>query len=87
MLGGSLAAGILLSRTTPGRVLLAVVGGSYALFLVAGAAILGSRVGMRLAPHAALALGTMHLSWGTGFLVSAGKAVLGSISRFRHLRA
>src|SRR5215213_1503659 len=66
----SLAAGTLLSRTTPGRVFLAVVGGSYALLLVVGAAILGSRVGMRLAPHAALALGIMHLSWGAGFLVS-----------------
>ena len=40
MLVGSLAAGILLSRTTPGRVMLAVVGGSYAPFLVVGAAIL-----------------------------------------------
>ena len=79
----SLAAGILLSRTTPGRVFLTVVGSSYALFLVVGATILGSRVGMRLAPHAALALGTMHLSWGTGFLVSAGKAVLGRIPGLR----
>src|SRR5215213_4796362 len=87
MLVVSLAAGILLSRTTPGRVFLAVVGGSYALLLVVGAAILGSRVGMRLAPHAALALGIMHLSWGAGFLVSGGKAVLERISGFTHLRA
>jgi len=49
MLVGSLAAGILLSWTTPGRVMLAMVGGSYALYLVAGATILGSRVGVRLA--------------------------------------
>src|SRR5918997_1346214 len=76
----SLAAGLLLSWTTPGRVFLAVVGGSYAAFLVVGAAILGSRVGMRLAPQAALALGIMHLSWGAGFLASVGKALLGSIS-------
>jgi hypothetical protein len=87
MLVASLAAGILLSWTTRGRAFLAAVGGSYALFLSVGAAILGSRVGLRLAPQAALALGTMHLSWGTGFLVSAGKAVLGSISKFRRLRA
>ena len=87
MLVSSLAAGILLSRTTPGRVLLAVVGGSYALFLTVGAGVLGSRVGMRLAPHAALALGTMHLSWGTGFLVSAGKSALSGIPGFRRLRA
>ncbi len=79
----SLAAGTLLSWTRPGRVFLAVVGGSYALFLVVGAAILGSRVGMRLAPHAALALGVMHLFWGTGFLGSVGRAVLG----LRRLRA
>ena len=83
----SLAAGILLSWKRAGRVFLAVVGGSYALFLVVGAAILGSRVGMRLAPHAALALSTMHLSWGTGFLVSVGKAVLGRIPGLRRLRA
>jgi succinoglycan biosynthesis protein ExoA len=79
MLVGSMTAGTLLSRTTPGRVLLAVVGGSYALFLVVGAAILGSHVGGPLAPHAALALGIMHLSWGTGFLVSAGMEVVGRI--------
>jgi succinoglycan biosynthesis protein ExoA len=87
MLIVSLAAGILLSWTNTGCAFLAVVGCSYALFLVVGAAILGSRVGTRLAPHAALALGTMHLSWGTGFLVSAGAAVLGRIPGFRRLRA
>ncbi len=87
MLVGSLAAGILLSRTTPGRVLLAGVGGSYALFLVAGSAILGLRVGGPLAPHVALALGIMHISWGTGFLVSAGMRVLGRIPGFPRLRA
>jgi succinoglycan biosynthesis protein ExoA len=87
MLVVSLAAGILLSWRTRGRVFLAVVGGSYALFLAVGALILGSRVGMRLAPHAALALGIMHLSWGTGFLVSVGKAVLSRIPGFRRLRA
>jgi succinoglycan biosynthesis protein ExoA len=87
MLVGSLAAGILLSRTTPGRVLLAVVGGSYALFLNVGAATLGSRVGVRLAPHVALALGIMHLSWGAGFLVSAGMEALGRVPGFSRLRA
>jgi hypothetical protein len=75
-----------LSRTTPGHVLLTIVGGSYALFLVAGAAILGSRVGVRLAPHVALALGIMHLLWGTGFLASAGMAALGRIPGFPRLR-
>jgi succinoglycan biosynthesis protein ExoA len=87
MLVVSLATGILLSWTTPGRVFLAVVGGSYALFLVVGAAILGSRVGMRLAPHVVLALGIMHLSWGAGYLVSVGKAVLSRLPGFRRLRA
>ena len=88
MLVVSLAAGILLSWTTPGCVLLAVAGGSYALFLAVGAAILGSRIGMQLAPHAALALGTMHLCWGTGFLISVGKAVLDRLPGFRRrLRA
>lgn len=82
----SLAAGTLLSWTRPGRVFLAVVGGSYALFLVVGAAILGSRVGTRLAPHAALALGIMHLSWGTGFLGSAAKTALGRLPGLRRPR-
>lgn len=87
VLVGSLATGILFSRTTPGRVLLAVVGGSYALFLTTGAAILGPRVGVRLAPSVALALGIMHLSWGTGFLASAGTAVLSRVPGARRLRA
>ena len=86
MLVGSLTAGLLLSRTTPGRVFLAAVGGSYALFLATGAAILGSRDGGPLAPHAALALGIMHLSWGTGFLASAGEVALNRIPGFRRLR-
>jgi hypothetical protein len=86
MLVGALAAGILLSRTTPGRVLLVAVGGSYALFLCAGAATLGPRVGVRLAPRVGLALGIMHLLWGTGFLVSAGLAVLGRIPGLSGLR-
>ena len=87
MLVGSLAVGLLLSRTTPGRVLFALIGGSYTLFLTAGAAILGPRVGGRLAPRVALALGIMHLSWGTGFLASAGMEMLGRIPGFLRLRA
>ena len=87
MLVGSLAAGILLGRTTPGRVVLAVVGGSYALFLTAGAATLGPRDSARLAPHVALALGIMHLAWGTGFLFSAGTELLGRIPWFHRFRA
>jgi succinoglycan biosynthesis protein ExoA len=72
----TLLGGIVFSWTTPGRLLLAVVGGSYALFLLCGAATLGSRIGIRLVPHATLALGTMHLSWGTGFLASVGKQLV-----------
>jgi succinoglycan biosynthesis protein ExoA len=87
ILVGSITAGILLSRTTAGRALLAVVGGSYALFLVAGSAVLGRRVGVRLAPSVALALSVMHFSWGTGFLASAGMEVLGRIPGLRGLRA
>lgn len=83
----SLSTGTLLSWTPRGRAFLAAVGGSYALFLSAGAATLGSRAGMRLAPRAAVALGIMHLSWGTGFLASGGKAVLSHLSRLRRLRA
>lgn len=87
MLVFSLATGILLSWTTRGRAFLAVVSGSYALFLGGGAPILGSRVGVRLTPLVALALGIMHLSWGAGFLVSGGKTMLGCIPGFRRLRA
>ncbi len=87
MLVVSLVAGVLLSWTRPGRVFLAVIGCSYAIFLVVGAATLGSRVGVRLAPRAALALGIMHLSWGTGFLVSVGKEVLGRVPGLLRLRA
>ena len=36
--------------------------------------------------HAALALGIMHLSWGTGFLGSAGKAALGRLPGLRRPR-
>ena len=86
LLVATLATGLLFSRTTLGRRFLAVGGGSYALFLLVGAAILGSRVGVRLTPHVALALGIMHLSWGTGFLASAGEVALNRIPGFRRLR-
>jgi succinoglycan biosynthesis protein ExoA len=81
LLVAALVGGAAFSWTAPGRWLLVAVAGSYGLFLLVGAVSLGSRIGMRLAPHAAVALATMHLSWGAGFLVSAGKAIVGGIVR------
>jgi succinoglycan biosynthesis protein ExoA len=75
-----LAGGALFSWTTPGLLVLAVVGGSYAVFLLVGSATLGSRIGMRLMPHATFALATMHLSWGAGFLAGAGKELLRGVA-------
>lgn len=83
MLVAGLLAGGLLSWLPVGRWLLVGIAGAYGVFLLAGSAVLGSRIGgIRLAPHAALALATMHLSWGAGFLVSAGEAlVAGAVRR------
>jgi succinoglycan biosynthesis protein ExoA len=75
-----LAGGALFSWTMPGLLVLAVVGGSYAVFLLVGSATLGSRIGIRLIPHVALALATMHLSWGAGFLAGAGKELLRGVA-------
>lgn len=76
-----LAAGAIFSWNEGGRTLLAVVGGSYILFLAAGALALGARVGFRLAPYTAVALATMHLAWGSGFALSAVKAALHALRR------
>lgn len=76
----ALLGGALFSWTTPGRLLLAFVAGSYAVFLLLGAGTLGSRIGVRLVPHAALALATMHLFWGAGFLVGAAKTLLQEVA-------
>jgi succinoglycan biosynthesis protein ExoA len=83
----ALGGGVIFSWTTPGLLVLAVVGGSYAVFLLVGAATLGSRIGIRLVPHAALTLATMHVTWGAGFLAGAGKELLrGAVGRLRGRR-
>jgi succinoglycan biosynthesis protein ExoA len=67
----ALVTGMAFAWTTPGRVLLAAVGLSYAAYLAVGALRLGREIGVGLAPHAGLALAVMHLCWGAGFLASA----------------
>ncbi len=67
----ALATGTLASATRPGRLLLGAASTAYTGALVLGARSMSTQdpeVGRR---DAALALATMHLSWGAGFLVSA----------------
>jgi succinoglycan biosynthesis protein ExoA len=59
-----------LTVTPVGTVALASVAGAYGLAVVAGMTALIPRTGVRAAPSLALALTTIHLSWGSGFLVS-----------------
>lgn len=68
-----LVVGAALSWTTPGLLLLAASSAAYAAFLLVAAVVLGGRTNWRLSPRIALALATLHLSWGCGFLASAGQ--------------
>jgi hypothetical protein len=77
----TLAGGIASSPTAPGRWVLAGATGSYAAFLAAGSALLARRAGPTQAPRLAAALAVMHLSWGTGFLVSAASAPFQTLRR------
>jgi succinoglycan biosynthesis protein ExoA len=67
----TLAVQVALSWTRLGERLLAATIASYAFVLLAGAITLGRRIGFRLVGHAALALATMHLAYGYGYLWSA----------------
>jgi succinoglycan biosynthesis protein ExoA len=51
------------------------VAGAYAAAVVAGTASMVPRTGVRAAPSLAVALATIHLSWGSGFLVSIPKSL------------
>lgn len=64
----SLIAGALFARTRTGRHLLILTGVSYGSFLFAGAVTLPERTSLARGRHVAVALTTMHLAWGTGFL-------------------
>ena len=67
----ALGVGVGFAWTPPGRRFLGVVGTAYLGTVAAGSQGAGRRVGVRLVPHASVALVTMHLAWGTGFLHSA----------------
>ena len=64
----TLATGLFLAWTRPGRRLLGVTAASYGSVLALGAAVLGRRTGRRIAARIPLGLATMHLAWGAGFL-------------------
>jgi succinoglycan biosynthesis protein ExoA len=60
-----------LAAPTPvGPLPLLVVAGAYAGGVIAGSASLVRRTGILQAPHVVVALATVHLSWGAGFLAS-----------------
>lgn len=65
----SLAAGALASRSRTGRRLLAATAAAYGAFLAIGATSIAGRALVRRS-DTALALATIHLSWGVGFLAS-----------------
>lgn len=64
----SLIPGALLAWTQPGRRLLVITGASYGAFVFAGAMTLSRRGERPRGYQVALALTTMHIAWGTGFL-------------------
>jgi glycosyltransferase involved in cell wall biosynthesis len=73
VLVASLLAGALLANRPPGRMLLGLTATGYGLVIAAGTSVLSGRIGPRRAPLIALALTTIHLSWGTGFLAAAAR--------------
>jgi succinoglycan biosynthesis protein ExoA len=77
----SLVAGLLSAMTTPGRLLLVASLGSYSVVIAIGAVLTSAPIGRRFAPLTALALITIHLSWGSGFLLSAADTAIRSIAR------
>lgn len=80
---GVLALGALTAPARPGRLLLGTASTAYGGALSLGAVMLSRSLGPRLGPHAAAALGVMHLSWGTGFLVSAARTAGERVRRKR----
>jgi succinoglycan biosynthesis protein ExoA len=60
-----------LSRWRPARVVLVGVASAYGAVVILGATVISRRGSGASAVGIAAALATMHLSWGTGFLVSA----------------
>jgi succinoglycan biosynthesis protein ExoA len=71
----SLAVSAVLTATPVGAWALAAVLGAYCVAVAAGMVSLVPRTGIRAVPALALALATIHLSWGSGFLISIPKSL------------
>jgi hypothetical protein len=69
-LAAGLGLGAVFSQHRAGRRLLVVIGAGYIPVVALGAITTGRRAGPRLVARAALAMKTMHLAWGSGFLRS-----------------
>lgn len=70
-----------LSWTTPGLWALVAVAGAYGLFVATGAAVLALRTRLALFPRLLVALASMHLAWGSGFVAGALRTALRGIGR------
>lgn len=77
----ALGAGAALSWTRPGRRLLAAAALPYGAFLVHAGRSLGRELGPGQAPNAVLAVATIHLAWGAGFLASAARSAMKAATR------
>jgi len=75
LLVAGLGIGAAFCWTAIGRRLLAALGVSYLAVVGAGTTAAGRTLGARSLPHAALAMITMHVAWGSGFLRSAVTSV------------
>jgi succinoglycan biosynthesis protein ExoA len=72
----ALLCGVVALATPAGPWLLVAVLASYLAAVGVGVARIGGDAGMGLVPALAIAIPTVHLSWGTGFLVSLPGSVL-----------
>jgi GT2 family glycosyltransferase len=77
----ALAVGTATVPTAAGRRLLGLTAGSYAAFLGVASRRLSAKDSGVAARHIVAALATMHLSWGSGVLVSAGRFASAKLRR------
>lgn len=84
-LAGALVLAATFSWTLAGRWALAIVAASYAVFLAAGAVSISRRTRFRLIPQLMLALTTMHLAWGSGFLLGSARAACRGLGCLLHI--
>ena len=84
-LAGALVLSAAFSWTLAGRWALAIIAASYGVFLAVGAISLSRKTSFRLIPQLMLALATMHLAWGGGFLLGSVRAACRGLGRLLHL--